>query len=140
MCKYPHCNPKRMAAYYKMELPAAEPVTPPPIRSPVYIPDPPEEWTESTAWCFIGELFGLYRDAIKDEDRTFLLVKILRAYLSLWNVVLVQPEHREMTMRMLNDIGRQIRVYNTIKDPHGLVQKMAFRLRQTILEMEGVSI
>lgn len=131
-----------MAAYDKMEIPGAEPTTPtaspPPIRSPVYIPEPPEEWTEAAAWYFIGELFGLYRDAKRDEDRTFLLVKILRAYLSLGNIVLVQPEHREMTMRMLNDIARQVRVYNTIQDPHGLVQKMAFRLRQTILDIDAV--
>ncbi len=137
----PHPSPRKQTPYLmdKMEL-APEPRTPeglPRIRCPPPLPDPPEEWTEAAAWEFIGQLFGLYRDLRHHEDRTFVLIKILRAYISLRDTILQQPEHREMTMRMLQDIGRQIKVYQTIQDPDGLVQKFVFHLRQRILEMDN---
>ncbi len=129
---------KVIEAYSQMDL-DSEPKTPEGlqrIRCPPPLPEPPEEWTEDTAWEFIGQLFGLYRDLKRQEDRTFVLIKILRAYISLRDKILQQPEHREMTMRMLHDIGRQIKVYQTIQDPEGLVQKLAFYLRQRVIEMD----
>ena len=110
-----------------------------PIRAPPYVPDFPADGDgndDESAVNFVEKLFNLYSTVRTEEDKTFVLIKILRAYLALKDTLLELPEQRFQIMQFIELVKRRICVYNTVKDPDGILRRLLFRLREMILRME----
>jgi hypothetical protein len=109
-----------------------------PIRAPPYVPDFPAdaEANDDEIITFVEKLFNLYSTVRTEEDKTFVLVKILRTYLALKDTLLELPEQRFQIMQFIELVKRRICVYNTVKDPDGILRRLLFRLREMILRME----
>ena len=106
------------------------------IRIPVPLPElPPEEAEDLDYWLFLGSLFDLYTEQISSEDRTYLVIKILRFIRRYRYSLLRRQEDIQNMFKMLQDIRRQIEVYRTIDDPHGIILTLVFQLRQRLMTM-----
>lgn len=107
------------------------------IRIPVVLPElvREEDAEEGDYWIFLGSLFDLYQEQVKSEDRTDVVIKILRFIRRYRYSLLRYPDDIQNMFKMLKDIRRQIEVYRTIDDPLGIIRTLVVQLRQRLMVM-----